>query len=182
MDHRPDNESGRGPESVDAREAFALLGHEIRLDILLALVEDWAAAHTEPKSYAELMDAVSLEDSGKFNYHLDQLRGVYVRETDGGYVPTAVYRQILAHRPTEQLELEAVSVDCDCPNCGASATLGYERGFVTVTCPDCDDWSGFTYPFAKNGVESHGTDELLDRVRERVRHDVDLLRAGHASK
>lgn len=182
MDYTPGEETERGPQSVDAREAFALLGHEIRLDILLALLEDWVAAYTEPKSYAELMAAVGVEDSGKFNYHLDQLRGVYVREVEDGYVPTAgataVYRQILAHQPTEQFDLAEEQVDRDCPACGASAALRYERGFVTVDCPDCEDWAGFTYPFPKNGVESHGTDELLARVHERVRHDVALLRAG----
>ncbi|MDF9745462.1 DUF7347 domain-containing protein [Natrinema salsiterrestre] len=87
------------------REAFSLLDHEIRLEILLALLEDWHAVYTEPRSYTELMDAVGMRDSGKFNYHLDKLRGVYVRQVEDGYVPTAsvtaLYRAVLAHRPTD---------------------------------------------------------------------------------
>jgi hypothetical protein len=134
--------SGRA-EPADAREAFALLGHEIRLDIVLALFEDWMAAYTEPKPYAELMDAVGMEDSGKFNYHLGKLRGVYVRQVEDGYVPTAsataLYRAVLATRPTETADHEQQLPDRHCPACGEQPRLRYEGGFVTVECPACRD-------------------------------------------
>jgi hypothetical protein len=168
--------------AVDAREAFALLGHEIRLDILLALFEDWMAAYTEPKSYAELMDAVEMEDSGKFNYHLGKLRGVYVRQVEDGYVPTAsataLYRAVLATRPTETVESEHTLAEANCPSCGARPTLRYERGFVTADCPDCAAWDGFTYPFPQNGFEQREPEALLPAVHQRVRHEVGLARAG----
>ncbi len=56
---------------------------------LIALLDDWEAAYTDPIPYAELMDAVDTVDSGKFTYHLGKLRGVYVRTVEEGYVPTA---------------------------------------------------------------------------------------------
>jgi len=62
------------------REAFALLGHDLRLEILLALLDRWEAARTEPQRYSELMRAVGTQDSGKFNYHLGKLRGAYLRK------------------------------------------------------------------------------------------------------
>jgi hypothetical protein len=171
-----------GPGPVDAREPFAILGHDIRLDIVLALLEDWLAAYTEPKSYAELMDAVDMQDSGKFNYHLEQLRGVYVEQVDDGYVPTAsataLYRTVLAHRPTEKREVEGQPVDADCPACTATLELAYGRGFVTVECPDCDAWEGFTYPLPQNGFERHDPDDLLAVIGGRVRHEVGMARAG----
>lgn len=178
-----ENQSPRaddGQQAVDAREAFALLGHEIRLDILFALLDDWMAAYTEPKSYAELMEAVGMEDSGKFNYHLSKLRGVYVRKVEDGYVPTAsataLYRTVLATRPTETVEHERPVTEATCPACGTRPRLQYERGFVTVACPDCDEWDGFTYPFPQNGFEQH--DDPLGAVQDRVRCEVGLARRG----
>ena len=177
---------GRSPataaDDVDAREAFDLLGHDIRLGILLALLEDWLAAYTEPKSYAELMDAVGMEDSGKFNYHLDKLRDVYVHQLEDGYVPTAsataLYRAVLAHRPTETVEADQTLSSATCPACGVAAELQYDRGFVTADCPDCAEWEGFTYPFPQNGFESRTPGQLLDAINDRVRHEVGLARTG----
>lgn len=167
---------------VDAREAFSLLGHEIRLDILLALLEDWMGVYTEPKSYAELMDAVGMRDSGKFNYHLEQLRGVYVRKVEGGYVPTAsataLYRAVLAHRPTDRFEYESAPIEASCPACGSTPRVRYERGFLSVDCDDCSAWVGFTYPYPQNGVKGREPDDLLEAVHARVRHDLGLAREG----
>ena len=167
---------------VDAREAFALLGHEIRLEILLALLEDWVAVYTEPKSYAELMDIVGIRDSGKFNYHLTKLRGVYVRKVEDGYVPTAsataLYRAVLAHRPTDLLEFDPVPIDSACPACGETPLLEYDRGFVSLDCPSCSEWVGFTYPFPQNGFAGRSGDEVLEALHSRVRHDIALAREG----
>ena len=69
-------DEGPDGDRASVREAFSLLAHEVRLDIVLALLENWAAVDTEPQSYSDLMDAVGMRDSGKFNYHLDKLRGV----------------------------------------------------------------------------------------------------------
>lgn len=164
------------------REAFSLLDHEIRLEILLALLEDWHAVYTEPRSYTELMEAVGMRDSGKFNYHLDKLRGVYVREVEDGYVPTAsvtaLYRAVLAHRPTERLEYDPTTIDSACPRCDAAPVLRYDRGFVTVECPACDDWVGFTYPFPKNGFTGRSADAIARATTRRARHHVGMARGG----
>ncbi|WP_254763251.1 winged helix-turn-helix domain-containing protein [Natrinema marinum] len=177
----PDDES-----AAAVRDAFSLLGHEIRLEILLALLEDWHAVYTEPRSYAELMDAIGMRDSGKFNYHLDKLRGVYVREVEGGYVPTAavtaLYRAVLAHRPAErpadQTPSDPTPIDSRCPRCDAGAVLRYERGFVTVACSACEEWPGFTYPFPKNGFAGRSADAVARETARRARFHVGLARTG----
>lgn len=169
-------------EGAAVREAFSLLDHEIRLEILLALLEDWHAVYTEPQSYTELMDAVGMRDSGKFNYHLDKLRGVYVREVEDGYVPTAsvtaLYRAVLAHRPSDRLGYDPTTIDSACPRCDAAPILRYERGFVSVECPACDDWVGFTYPFPKNGFEGRSADAVVRATTRRARHHIALARDG----
>ncbi|MFA9501847.1 winged helix-turn-helix domain-containing protein [Natrinema sp. H-ect1] len=177
----PDDES-----AAAVRDAFSLLGHEIRLEILLALLEDWHAVYTEPRSYAELMDAVGMRDSGKFNYHLDKLRGVYVRKVEDGYVPTAavtaLYRAVLAHRPAEGVRdwtpSEPTPIDSECPDCGTGAVLRYERGFVTVACSACEEWSGFTYPFPANGFAGRSADDVARETARRARFHVGLARTG----
>ncbi|ELY71002.1 winged helix-turn-helix domain-containing protein [Natrinema versiforme] len=173
----PDDES-----ETAVRDAFSLFDHEIRLEILLALLEDWRAVYTEPRSYAELMDAVGMRDSGKFNYHLDKLRGVYVREVEDGYVPTAavtaLYRAVLAHRPTDRLALDRTTIDSTCPRCEGAAVLRYERGFVTVECSACEEWPGFTYPFPKNGIEGRDPDAVVRATARRARYHAGLARTG----
>jgi hypothetical protein len=170
-------------ELAQPREAFALLGHDLRLEILLALLDRWEAAHTEPRRYSELMRAVGLQDSGKFNYHLGKLRGAYLRKTDDGYVPTAsataLYRAVLAHRPTETPTRSELDPGVDCPDCGGGLAAGYEREFFTLRCPACEGLVGeFTYPFPKNGLEGRTDREVLRAVYDRARAQIGLARRG----
>ena len=172
----------RGNE-YDPQEAFALLDHSLRIDILLALLDHWRAAETEPQRYSDLMRAVGLEDSGKFNYHLKQLRGVYLRKTAGGYVPTAsataLYRAVLANRPTEEATPTLADPDVACPDCESSLTATHERGFFTLDCPACEGFTGrFSYPFPKNGLDGRTGEEILRAVSRRARAEIGLARAG----
>jgi hypothetical protein len=165
------------------QEAFALLGHTLRLEILLALLADWRAVYTEPRGYAELMRAVGERDSGKFNYHLGQLTGTYVRKTDTGYVPTAsataLYRAVLATRPTEQATRTTLDPEADCPACGDRLTGRYEGGFVSVSCPACaSSQAAFSYPFPQNGLDGRSDAEVLAALDRRVRAEVGLARSG----
>lgn len=173
-------ESGSG-DRADVREAFSLLAHDIRLDIVLALLENWAAVYTEPKSYSELMDAVGMEDSGKFNYHLGKLTGVYVEQVEDGYVPTAsavaLYRTVLAHRPTETVT-EAGELDRPCPHCGGTLVEEYERSFYTLDCTDCDSWELMTYVFPKNGLRDRQGTQRYRAVVERASYHIGLARTG----
>jgi hypothetical protein len=165
------------------RDAFALLSHDLRLEILLALLSHWEAVDTEPQRYSELMRAVGMEDSGKFNYHLDKLRGVYLRKTDDGYVPTAsataLYRAVLAHRPTETPERTQLDPGVDCPHCGAGLVGVYKREFFSLRCDSCDSVIGeFTYPLPKNGLTERTDREVLEAVYDRAREHIGLARRG----
>jgi len=170
------------PEKPPMREAFALLGHDIRLNIVVALLDNWMAAYTEPISYAELMDAVEIDDSGKFNYHLKKLRGVYVEKADGGYVPTAsataLYRAVVAHRPSHDADRPRLDVDSECPCCGAGLVGTYERGFLSVDCESCDDWIGFSYPFPRNGFTDRCDEEVVRAAYRRCKHHLAVARSG----
>jgi len=163
------------------RDALSVLAQDIRLDIVLALLENWAGVHTEPRQFSELMDAVGVTDSGKFNYHLDKLRGVYVQKVEGGYVPTAgataLYRAVLAHRPTEERAQTGTLSDA-CPACGGTLTERYERSFLTVECTACEDWPGITYAFPANGLRGRTGGERLDAMATRAGYHIGLARTG----
>jgi hypothetical protein len=173
-----------------AMEAFSLLAHDIRLDILRAFFDHWRSVHSEteggqarPLSYSELMRAVGMQDSGKFNYHLEKLRGVYVEKVEDGYVPTAgataLYRAVIANQPTTKTTFD---IEIDCPACGSNATGRYTREFLIVECPDCDEWRGLQYPFPKNGLEDHSGQDLLDAVRNRAHYHVGLAQTGQCPR
>lgn len=169
-------------DSIDIHMALSLLAHELRLNIVLAALESWEGAHTEPKSYSELMKSVGLEDSGRFNYHLDQLRGVYLRETDGGYVPTAsataLYRTVLATQPTNTTS-RTLSISATCPDCHSDLTSTYEYGFLSVTCPNCDDrGSKFTVPFPERGFDGRTDVDVLQAAHQRIKYQIGLARTG----
>jgi DNA-binding transcriptional ArsR family regulator len=68
-------------------ETLATLSHPLRLEILFALVRA-----DGPLEYSSLRASTPVEDKGQFNYHLRQLRGRFVADRDGGYVPTPAGR------------------------------------------------------------------------------------------
>jgi len=181
-----DDDSGR----TSSEEAFALLGHEIRLDILRAFFDRYEpvdpASRSEVRdrrtlSYAELMAATGMEDSGKFNYHLEKLRGAYVEKIEGGYVPTAsaiaLYEAMVANRPTESVLVD-VEIDEGCPNCESELQGQYEQEFLTVDCPACDLFWGATYRFPKNGLAVREGNGVYEALYDRMMYHVGLARTG----
>jgi hypothetical protein len=181
---------GGDREQPVSEEAFALLGHEIRLDILRAFFRMYEPVDPESLPdvrdrrtipYAELMAAVGTEDSGKFNYHLEKLRGVYVEDVEEGYVPTAsavaLYEAMVANRPTETASTN-FSVDESCPNCASELRGGYEQEFLTVECPACDLFWGATYRFPKNGLAVRDGENVYEALYDRLMHHVGLARTG----
>lgn len=180
------NDRGRSaPEEV-----FALLGHEIRLDILRAFFEKYEPVDPESRSevrdrrtlsYAELMAAIEMEDSGKFNYHLEKLRGAYVEKVEAGYMPTAsaiaLYETVVANRPTESMSAD-FEIEEVCPNCGSGLRGRYEQEFLTVDCPACDLFWGVTYRFPKNGLAIRKEEDVYEALYDRMMYHVGLARTG----
>lgn len=171
-------------------EAFALLGHEIRLDILRAFFDSYgpvdpddlsSARADRTLSYADLMAATGMADSGKFNYHLEKLRGAFVEQVDGGYVPTAsaiaLYETVVANRPTESVPSD-FEIEESCPNCDSGLRGAYEQEFLTVDCPACDLFWGATYRFPKNGLAVRDGAGVYGPLYDRMMAHVGLARTG----
>jgi DNA-binding transcriptional ArsR family regulator len=124
--------------------ALAALGNERRLEILLALGDRERETRVDryELTFTELYEAVDVESTSQFSYHLSQLVGPFVAETDGGYHLTYSGDRIVravrsgVYEPTDGFD--PVAVEGGCPACGAAALeaiLADER-FV-VRCTDC---------------------------------------------
>lgn len=129
-------------------EAFKILGNDTRLAILVAL---WEAKNPGPPlsepsepvvSFAELRKRVGMRDGSQFNYHLTQLVGHFVRQTDDGYTLTKpgerILRVMIAGTLTDHAPLEDEPIDTECVNCGAPRVMDYRDGTLIERCINCE--------------------------------------------
>ena len=137
---------------TDPESAFLTLSNDLRLEILLALWE--APGFSLP--FAELRKAVGERDSGTFTYHLDELVGHFVGETEEGYE-----LQYPGHRVLDAIQsgvfhqrgrVGPVELDDPCPDCDASLTFAYDTDYVgRVGCDACGE-RVLEWPFDPGGV------------------------------
>ena len=106
----------------EAADALGALASEHRVAILREL-----AAADEPLRFSELRQRIGMDDTGRFNYHLGELRGRFVREVDGGYE--------LGHAG-ERVVLAAGDLD---PEGAAALTDAYEGATDDDACPVCGE-------------------------------------------
>lgn len=142
-----ERESAPETSTVDEGQvdALAALGNEHRLAILLALGdrERETRVDRDELSFTDLYEAVDVESTSQFSYHLSQLVGRFVAETDDGYHLTyggdRIVRAVRSGAYESTVEFDPVAADGDCLACGAEsleAALADER-FV-VRCTDCE--------------------------------------------
>lgn len=127
--------------TVSPAEAFTALGNEKRMSIVEALYEAGGPDGPGRLSFSELYDRTDIRDSGQFSYHLDELLGLFVRETGAGYGLTyagaEVCRTVAANVYHGQAEIRPTPLETDCPACDAVLELSYENDQLSVTCSAC---------------------------------------------
>ncbi len=132
-------------ERTEPESVFSVLSDDNRVSILRTL---WKMEGT--MSFSELYDAVDVEDSGQFNYHLDKLVDQFVNKTEEGYTLTEAGRQINgaidAGSYTATGSMEPIPLDVSCPTCGGDRTLFYEDERLEVECDSCDIKAAFGVP------------------------------------
>jgi DNA-binding transcriptional ArsR family regulator len=129
--------SGDGDsDRLSPDDAFATLGNETRLGILQAL-----GRAEGDLSFSELRDRVGVEDSGQFNYHLEQLVGHFVRKTEGGYqlrrAGRRVVEAVLSGAVTDAPDLDRTPVEETCELCGAPIEVARDGGSIAMYCTEC---------------------------------------------
>jgi len=100
-------------------EALETLANEHRIQILRVLAET-----DIPLPFSELRRKVGIEDTGKFNYHLTELLGRFVNQTDGGYELSRPGERLVVAATDADLEATATAAESlqaeECPVCGES--------------------------------------------------------------
>lgn len=132
-----------GNASPDPDEAFALLGHETRVSILLALWDTFeSASRDNDLTYSELFERVDIRDSGNFSYHLEKLTGPYLRSTGDGYelkqTGINVMRAVVKGTVIEDPAFGPTPVDITCPICTGPVEIAYSDELLTVFCTACE--------------------------------------------
>lgn len=181
-DDREEGGGDRPATAVSTEQAFSLLGDETRLQILLELAivarED---GYTVGLPFSELRKRVGVTDSGRFNYHLEKLTGVFIEKTDderyvaafpGLAVVSAVFAGTYAG-DTSQLE---ESAPWQCRQCEQQMQMAYEHGQFSLTCPEHGINIGFPAP--PGAVKDRSLQELADIVFIRALTNMDLARQG----
>jgi len=142
-------------ELTHPADVFAPVAEETRIEILRAFADEQRRLAKELDgeisaqsliptfTFSELRDRVGIDDSGRFNYHLDKLLGEYVTTYEEGlYAPTwagvEVVGAVLAGGYGDH-EIEQTPIDRSCPSCGASLAASYGDGFLLVECTDSGD-------------------------------------------
>ncbi|WP_435157937.1 DUF7351 domain-containing protein [Haladaptatus sp. DFWS20] len=176
----------KGQEGFSPEEAFRILGHETRLAILHTLWDTQAKDpdeyhEREALSFAELRKRVGMRDGSQFNYHLKQLIGRFIHQTDDGYKlrrpGEQIISTILAGSLTEEVVFDAEPIDDPCPLCGGGVVLdhGTEQSpdHLLIRCTTCE--GGWKLPGLPSGVLS--VVPLLLPVGVRSRSLTEMYRA-----
>lgn len=134
-----------GAAGPHATEAFALLGNETRLAILLALWEEYDPHATDNTvSFSDVFERVEYDDPGSFSYHLQQLTGQFIRHyADGEGYELRVQglrfiQAVIAGAGVQDAALETTEIDQSCPFCDAPTAISYEEGLVIHVCTECE--------------------------------------------
>lgn len=130
-------------DTFDAADAFGAIGNEHRVAILRALMVAYRQGET-PIAYSNLMSRAGLDDSGRFNYHLQQLVDRFVAEGSDGYALTYAGRTVVAAIASgtldESASLEPTPIDGSCYACGDEAlVIRYPDDRVRVSCSTCEE-------------------------------------------
>ena len=161
--------------SVPPAEAFGLLGNKLRVSILLELGDAKEGSQPRPLSFEELRRRCDVTDSGRFNYHLQELLDVFVTEKEAGYgllYPGVIlYQAIKADSFTDRTTVDPFPVDSSCPDCGGSLEATYRNSMLVVRCPDCGALH-FKYHLPPGAVRSNDPDAVLWAANVYARRDL----------
>ena len=119
-------------------DVFELLGDETRVEILRALLAARRDSADPHLSFTELKDAAGVRDTGRFNYHLNQLLGTLVVDTEEGYRLSSFGFRLFARLSAGLSEpdpgIEPVPLPGDCPECGAALRAAPDGNQFQLVC------------------------------------------------
>lgn len=156
-------------EKSSPENAFALLGNENRVKIIQAFDE----ASKESLSFSTLRSYTNVNDSGQFNYHLNQLVGSFVRRTKNGeyeltYAGQRVIGAICSGTFNQRGASVSFELDSACSVCESALLAEYKHERVTISCPTCDEVIS-TFGFPPGAFANRSRDELAHAFHSWIR-------------
>lgn len=149
-------------------ESIEALANQQRLEILVALAEQKYedGAETSTMSFTQLYDAVSCRSTSQFSYHLKQLVGKFVVETQNGYQLTyagdKVRRAVFSGLYESSHTFGPVAVEGACPNCSAQSLSAYSTDDrFTIECRECKT-PIVSDLFPRSIAQGRSTREIID--------------------
>jgi hypothetical protein len=184
-----DTESqGKAREAVShATDAFGLLADETRLEILLALGEHTGLAGFESREgmgFEELRQAVGVDDTGRFNYHLNKLREDFVQQGPDGYTLRYAGFRVTAdvasglYGRENSTATALTDVTCLAEGCTRDMEVTYDDGTITLVCPEDDHLPTFQTALPPNAAAGRTPLELLTIATRDARHMMEQVQAG----
>lgn len=166
----------------DVVDAIASLGNRQRLQILLALADRERELQEQGHSmtFTELYDAVDVDSTSQFSYHLHQLVGGFVVETETGYrltysgdrIARAIRSDLYESTPAfDDMEVDGTCVFCEDDTLVASL----EDELFVVRCSSCDA-SLVTDFFPRSQSRHRSPSEIVSSFGYRIWSSVVLLR------
>jgi len=150
------------PDVERTAEAFQLLSTPDRVTLLLEL---WREGRQESVAYSRLRDAVPIDDSGRFTYHLQQLTGTFVEKTTEGYRLTpagiAVVDLVNSGLPVPPDDFGPESLETQCRECHTRHVLVYDGGYLQVRCRGCEETRA-KFLFPPRGVRSRESPDAIE--------------------
>ena len=175
------------PEGLDAfDDVLSTLGNDTRLRILLELA---AVASRDGLgtglSFSELRDRVGVADSGRFNYHLDQLQERFVTKEDDQYLARYPGLAIIAALYAGEYddlgdEPQTSPAAFTCPECSTQAEIHYAQQLlysgITIQCPEHGAFD--SYPVPPGAKHGRSLDELAELAYVQSSRQLALARQG----
>lgn len=157
------------PDAV--ADNIAALANPLRIRILLALAETGRPSWDHRgMSYSDLRSAVDVEDGGRFNYHVNELRDRFVRSEEGRYWLTTagsrVVDEIYARTFSGGHESASGPLEWTCPADEQRLNATFEDGVITVSCPNHGVVFDMTLSF--NSPQGRDLDELFAWANRRA--------------
>lgn len=184
------------PEGEDAVALFAALADETRWAIVRELAvhrrDGW-----RPKglSFADLRRAVGVRDAGRFNYHLEKLRGGLVDDDGGEYVLSNQGLELVgsvlagAYDTSEDTtgdttedttgDTRRETTGHACPRCDRPLEAIYEYGSLRLECPAHGVIVGEVVP--ARPARERPIDDLVEIAGRRGRARIALAVSGTCS-
>lgn len=135
----PTDETTSPGESAPS-DVFEAVAHPDRLSILRVLLDVQRSADERRVGFTDLRDRAGIDDTGRFNYHLDRLRDAYVTGTDEGYRLSSFGFRVLAPMAAGRYDPDrspdSIDAPGECYQCGSDLEIRYRENTWQVVCTD----------------------------------------------